>query len=434
MVIKRYAGALLGLRFFAALVIMLCHYGYYPLKGAGAPWPVLLLIEGRSCFTSLFFVLSGFVLGMSLAPKKFAYGDFLLKRLVKLYPLHLVCFLLVIPSDFLGPVARSTSEIVASWFFWLTMTHGFVPEYATIFNASAWAVSSFFLGYLFIPRLLGLKSPRVLVGLAVLLVLLTLLPQVVFTQAFWAPGESYAIDIVPAHLNFFHCSPVFRLSEILLGTVLGLLVHRRLVPDWLAKAVGRDSLILACLGAIPLLFRAASQAGSPKMLSLLGHGLLLPLVLVIVVGLWYNERLLARFFGSAWMKRLGGSALLLYFLHIPISKYLLYAEGLLLGEDPKLLKASFALFLLNASVILVVSVLFVKPYDAACAKLLSRFSRKRGGIPAPAGASAETVIWPVPATGGRIGASRETAFLAAGEARLPPIGEPAVAPDRAGSS
>ncbi len=87
---RRIAG-LDTLRFLAALMVVVAHArGVYRLFEA--PWPVEGVMNAYSA-VALFFVLSGYVLHQSCVAAGFgprAYGSFVVRRVLRLYPLHLV--------------------------------------------------------------------------------------------------------------------------------------------------------------------------------------------------------------------------------------------------------------------------------------------------------------------------------------------------------
>lgn len=158
----RRLDALTGLRFFAALWVMLFHYREItpsftyevPLFDTWLKW--------GGMGVELFFVLSGFIMSYVYSAtfnadiKRKDYGTFIIYRIARLYPIHLLTFLGLMtlygvallfgavehPERFTGLMVIST----------LTMTHSWFPGVLTP-NQPAWSVSAEFFAYLLFPVL-----------------------------------------------------------------------------------------------------------------------------------------------------------------------------------------------------------------------------------------------------------------------------------------
>ena len=78
-------------RFIFALMIFLHHF---PVNGKG------LFEAGGSCGVSFFLILSGFVMAAGYGDKvlspSFSFGNYMIKRGARIYPLHLLCFLVAL--------------------------------------------------------------------------------------------------------------------------------------------------------------------------------------------------------------------------------------------------------------------------------------------------------------------------------------------------
>lgn len=78
--------SLQSLRFVFALMIFFHHF---PVNGEG------LFEAGGTCGVSFFLILSGFVMsagyGDKVSRQDFNYHNFLIKRIIRLYPLHIIC-------------------------------------------------------------------------------------------------------------------------------------------------------------------------------------------------------------------------------------------------------------------------------------------------------------------------------------------------------
>ncbi len=82
-----------GLRGFAAFSVMLCHS--FIIMGQGDNYPLNLFIgyfnAGKLCVW-IFFMLSGYVIGLTYREDRFNTIDFYKKRLLRIYPIYLITF------------------------------------------------------------------------------------------------------------------------------------------------------------------------------------------------------------------------------------------------------------------------------------------------------------------------------------------------------
>ena len=164
--------SLTGLRFLAALWVMLFHYREY---GDGMVWSYpyadSFIIHGGAG-VDLFFVLSGFILShvynrtfVNFPTSWRDYKIFVVFRLARIYPVHLATLtlmLLMALGQFLllglappNPQRYSVEAIVAS----LTLTHAWLPGEMTP-NMPAWSISAEFGAYLVFPFLMALIQLR----------------------------------------------------------------------------------------------------------------------------------------------------------------------------------------------------------------------------------------------------------------------------------
>jgi peptidoglycan/LPS O-acetylase OafA/YrhL len=95
-----YISRLDHLRFFAAMLVVMFHFyhGLIPLE-AYSENPLLTLFSEGSSGVDLFFVLSGFIFGLIGQGKIIHYGNFILSRLVRVYPLYLLGIVIVMATN-----------------------------------------------------------------------------------------------------------------------------------------------------------------------------------------------------------------------------------------------------------------------------------------------------------------------------------------------
>lgn len=182
---RRYR-ALDGYRFLAALGIVAFHYNYdfhLGLSGVSRAFDKLYV------YVDFFFVLSGFVIAGSYLGRvgsPGAYGDFLWRRLARVYPLHLATLALLVAgveaADALGRLGErhaiydrgmlpQTALLLHAW--------GTTPDQG--WNIPSWSISAEMLAYLAFPALafltLRLRPAGALAAAYLLAVLLQLARQ-----------------------------------------------------------------------------------------------------------------------------------------------------------------------------------------------------------------------------------------------------------------
>ncbi|HVI95999.1 MAG TPA: acyltransferase [Anaeromyxobacter sp.] len=308
--------ALTGLRFAAALGILLYHYGA-PLT-AGAPAWIERVRTGGHAWVGLFYVLSGFVLAWAnpepLDPP--ARRAFWIARGARLYPAYLLAFGLSAPFALErwaggGPLGVAKAAVVAGAA--LLLVQAWAPPIARLWNTPGWStsvVAAFYAAFPFLAARLARLSRRGLAAaalgawaaaLALPLAYLALRPD--------GPvdGETLRWD-EPLWLEALKFHPLARAGEFACGVALGLL-HRRGVA--LPRA-GAAAAPLALGGAVALL----AWGGAPFVL--VHNGLLVPLFAIAILGLATGRGPLARALGSRPAAVLGDASFALYALQEPL--------------------------------------------------------------------------------------------------------------------
>ncbi len=292
--------ALTGLRGIAAMLVLMHHFSLH--FGDGLGWPVLGGLLRRGYLgVDLFFVLSGFVISMvygrwfgaAIAGQAWAarVGAFLMRRVARIWPLHVVVALVLIglaAADSHGFSVRFSLAnllLVQGW--------GISGEV----NAPAWSISAELFAYLLFPVLAPavLRSRfGVMLGLVVvvaaLAVCLGLTPPA-------GPGRRGLLDI---HYNY-SVLPVLRCVA---GFVLGMLAWRA--------------------GAAPMVrrFAEARWTGPGALLLLLGlmlaqanDLLMLALLPVIVLGMHLGRGWAWRLLTVQPLHGLGVLSYAIYLIH-----------------------------------------------------------------------------------------------------------------------
>jgi peptidoglycan/LPS O-acetylase OafA/YrhL len=334
--------ALTGLRFFAALHVVLYHAQHYLrplLRGAGGDrlWNVITAGPNSVGF---FFVLSGFILAYTyLAPPeagRLRRGSFWAARFARIYPVYVFGLLVAAPLVVVGFAQRGTGagRYVAVAATVLPLVQSWTPHFALAWNAPGWSLSTEAFFYFVFPFLAPLLWPLRRRGLLVSLVLFWGLAQLAPALYTWAPPSGWAggwnpppeywtaaMNTAPAirwdnpWYAVIQYNPLCRLPEFLFGVALGRLYL--LEPG---RAPGSAAWSFVGAGAAVALLAAWGESGEALRRSLFYHnGLLTPLYGLLIYGV-ARARVgpLARVLSLRPLVVLGEASYALYILHVPL--------------------------------------------------------------------------------------------------------------------
>ncbi|MFF2039125.1 acyltransferase family protein [Kitasatospora sp. NPDC058170] len=207
--------SLTGLRFWAALLVVLYHLarkvGEVPLLGPLA-W------YGRSGVT-FFFVLSGFVLAWTYDGAPTTAGRFARRRFARIWPLHALTTAVSLGAD--AAIGAALPLAAALWS--LPLVHPWARE--TVFggNPASWSLGAEAWFYLLFPLLLRTLAPRRRSWLPLALLCAALGP------ALWAAGALLPDD--PAVRGWLlDYLPLTRTPQFVLGVATGLAVRHGRLP------------------------------------------------------------------------------------------------------------------------------------------------------------------------------------------------------------
>ncbi len=322
--------ALTGVRFVAALHVVLFHYTGW------SRWGSLLgrnLVGSGYIAVSLFFVLSGFILSYTYCgaspPRPIPKPDFYVSRIARIYPVYALGLLLMAPFFVVahwrtGQMGRMVVEALAV----VGLVQSHVPSLAEAWNPPAWSLSTEAFFYLVFPLIappLVARSKGFCLGLATACwcfsVGASLLYLRVMPDGIASPGST----VIAPWLHVLKYNPVVRLPEFVIGIVAGRLLLDRAVRDLLTAHAGWLSVALAA-GVLAVLMLADRI---PYVL--LHDGLLAPLFALFVLALAPGKGVLARTLSTRTMTSLGEASYSLYILHIPVGIYLHKAIVVTLG-------------------------------------------------------------------------------------------------------
>uniref|UniRef100_A0AAU3GQT5 Acyltransferase n=1 Tax=Streptomyces sp. NBC_01401 TaxID=2903854 RepID=A0AAU3GQT5_9ACTN len=237
--------SLTGLRFIAAFLVLLSHAGGFPLSGSTATGkeaaPYIFDLGNKG--VSFFFILSGFVLTWVARP-----GDtrmrFWRRRLVKVFPNHLVVLAATVALMVYAGIAVTASNTVPSLF----LVQTWIPDVNVIqgpgMNTPSWSLACELLFYLAFPWLL--------------LLVRRIRPERLWR---WAGIVTLAIIAVPLAAQLLPAEPLMQFDPIswwqywfvyyfpgtrLLEFVLGMVVARIVLDNrWIRLRLGGALLIAA---------------------------------------------------------------------------------------------------------------------------------------------------------------------------------------------
>ena len=298
---------LTGIRFYAALPVYLAHVTVIPGMEA---------LSGRRLFynvgiggVTLFFVLSGFILTYNYADtfrdgvSGASYKRFVWDRLTKIYPVHFLTLLLVLP------IATFSPHLPLDWravpfhllllqCFWPSST----PAFAKHLNVPSWSISCEWFFYLLAPMamflVLGNRRRWVPVLVAV--------GYACGLGLFLWQGHSD-----DARFYFVSWLAPSRFVDFLAGVFLA----RVFLTSSGQKLVGISGLAQAT-GIVLLIVAAMYRQDAPW--PLWGGLLYLPGALLLVLGLAYGRGSFVAHLSRPWLKRLGTATFSLYLIHVPV--------------------------------------------------------------------------------------------------------------------
>jgi len=301
--------ALTGLRFLAAIGVVAFHYWHDQLNFMGR---LPFVVAGFSG-VSLFFVLSGFVLGYNYLDRAKTIRPlaFYWARFARIYPVYILGA--VVAGAYIW---RHEGGLVAvpQFFFSLPLVQAWMGKRALDGNGVGWSLSVEALFYAIFP-VIALRFAKLDSRGAMRAVLwssaVALVPQLVACVVAVPHTGLNTNDDLGSLFKFF---PLFHVPEFTAGVALARYqsLRRKEEPVWRS-----DVLFLAGIGAVWLL--AATPWKLPWPLMFTG-GLVLPFCLVIHA---LSSRLgfFVRVLGSKPMILLGESSYALYILHVPIFWY-----------------------------------------------------------------------------------------------------------------
>jgi len=305
---KGELSGLTGVRFYAALFVYWYHViliipGMYALAGRS------LFLDAAEGGVSFFFVLSGFILTYNYADvfrdgiSAVSYKRFIWDRLTKIYPVHFLALLLVLPIATLSPQLRLDWRAVPLHLlllqcFWPSST----PAFSSYLNVPSWSISCEWFFYLLGPVVMFLASGNRRRWVLVAVVMAYACGLGLFL---WH-GQSDE-----ARFYFVSRFAPSRFVEFLLGVFLA----RVFLTSSGQKLAGVSGLAQAT-GIGLLIAGAMSRPYVPW--PLWGGLLYVPGSILLVLGLAHDRGFFVAHLSRPWLNLLGRATFSLYLIHTPL--------------------------------------------------------------------------------------------------------------------
>ncbi len=321
--------ALTGIRFFAALGVVLYHYPEANSLSTLSELPehFQYLVRYGYIGVSIFFVLSGFILAYnyvdSVGNKYTDYQRFWINRFARVYPLYLFALLLSAPF-FINQVLKnfnSTSSLLETSLTVtsvLTLLQAWTPQTACKWNCPGWSLSAEAFFYFLFPYLaiyVSKRSSRKLIfPILISWIIGFIAPSIyLLTQVNKIyPTVSNSLLDWQAFIMF---APIFHLPQFIIGVLSGTLFTRAL-SNSSNNYLKFSGIFLPAWVCLFFILMVLSSFEIPNVL--LNNGLLAPLFALLIYALGYQNEILAKFLSFPIFLVLGNASYAMYILHIPV--------------------------------------------------------------------------------------------------------------------
>ncbi|MBC6697106.1 acyltransferase family protein [Hymenobacter puniceus] len=319
---KQYFPALTGLRAVAALLVFVHHFNPFSVERVG--WTVHTLAAELHIGVTVFFVLSGFLIGYRyLGVEQLSWRAYFANRFARIYPLY---FLLTTATfGLFYYLGRDTADnLLEQYVLNITFLRGLFQQYLYTGIAQGWSLTTEEMFYVSAPLAFVLvrRSAHWLWALPLLLA---------------AVGVALVLAGRPQPWHGFFDSLDFLFQFVYLGRAAEFFTGVALA--WWLRQRGRQQLpvrgltyvgvvgMLACIGALSLLHGPGEfEFGVMQPAGMFINNIVLPLVGIgpLLWGLVQEDTVLRRLLSSAPLVLLGKSSYAFYLIHIGVFQQLLY--------------------------------------------------------------------------------------------------------------
>jgi len=296
---------------FAAVFLVLTYHGNsgYYLSIFGDNPVIMALFRSAPTAVGYLYALSGFVMALVYfrPEQKFDIAGYWRARVVRIYPLYLIAFLLTCYYYLDSMLAIKPQKILANLF----VVQAWIPGYSQSFNYASWSMTVEFFFYAVFPFFTMWayrQSTRKLIGLSLALWVVS---QTVY-QVLW-------IGYFPEYRGFIVYSPIFHLNSFIMGAVGAIWYLRegrqQAVKPWIVLVTVLGSLALAAGYTI------VSSVYYPHLLPndlQPMAGLLAPIFTLFIASLAMDKSRLSHILDRPAPVILGETSYAIYILHVPV--------------------------------------------------------------------------------------------------------------------
>jgi len=296
-----YIKQLTFLRFLAAILVVLFHYGRNT-------WPFntseinKIVLEG-SIAVSFFFFLSGVVLAVNYFNNaKFKYRDFIIKRIARIYPVYLLAFVITL---ILAMLINNSYPKGLSIILQMLGFHAWVPGICLEINYPAWSISVEMFFYLLFPLIIFLFRKLKTKQITILVILIWIISSF---QHYYFVNNLYEVNNIKIE-QFILYFPLWHLNIFLTGMLGGIYINK------IKKINLLTARSLYLIGII--IFFAIFLIDNP-LIKYVHNGLLAPVFFLIIIGLSLDKSLLTKVLSENSFVLLGNASYSIYILQWPI--------------------------------------------------------------------------------------------------------------------
>ena len=207
--------ALTGIRFFAAIWVVLHHFRG-SLRPISVLQPFMPLFDQGYLAVPMFFILSGFILSHTYFPRYSlkSHAEFIYRRFARVWPMHVVSLLVLMTYMAVSVAHSGRFEDESGTFAWqdlpseLVMVRSWFSK-DLVWNYPAWSIHAEWFAYLFLFPIGVLTFPRISNRWMILLVIAILLAAQTFLPVGQVPGMCAEIFFL-----FLIGSGLYRLRQL----------------------------------------------------------------------------------------------------------------------------------------------------------------------------------------------------------------------------
>ena len=332
--------ALTGLRFFAALLVVMVHYGTNVMPGD----MLTRLARAGAVGVPFFFVLSGFILAynygdLRVRRMRCSVAQFWLARFARIYPIYLVGIALGIgPGLWIAAELHRNIQIGLMLLVNAALLESWIPSWIGVIDGPAWSLSAETFFYALFPFVLPWFLRRRTSELTIVIIMSWICSLGI--------GVAYLRVLPRTHewSQLVLYNPLACLPEFLLGMATGIRFLRRGRPA--SRWAGPVSLGAAAVVLMTLDLLADLPA------EVLFGGLLAPVFGLLIYTMAWGRGPLAALLSSPPLLLLGEASYALYLLHTSVWHLLLRATC----QSPLTPDPSFGAFALYVAVCVILSI------------------------------------------------------------------------------